>query len=213
MPHVTTRPRPRGHTASSVASNRFLTKRQIVSALTVTTWPALVGEVYGAALRTIDDEIGRQSRLDAKATALLSGAGLSVTVALSTMGYLLSRPVAGWYFWASLAAFVLAAAAGLGAAGCSLRALFVHGGHKRLGMAAILHEATLRGANGESSGDLAVAAYQKALASELWTIVKVYDVNLEAKATWVKWGQLSFGAFMVSVFVAVTSFVAGVVAK
>jgi len=51
--------------------------------------PALVDEIYSIAQRQTQAEAGRQTRLDAKASSLLTAAGLSLTVAFTFGGQVL----------------------------------------------------------------------------------------------------------------------------
>src|SRR5438046_1833562 len=70
-------------------SNRWLSREELKQR--VKRSPALVKEIYEIAQRQVQAEVGRQGRLDAKATSLMSAVGLCLTVTFTFGSLLLTQ--------------------------------------------------------------------------------------------------------------------------
>ncbi len=164
--------------------------------------PPLVAELYASALRGISDETARLSRLDSKATSLLTAAGLSVAVATALVA---RSGIAAGLGPAWIAVFLLALAAGFAAAACAVAALFVRD-QSAPHVDAMLDETTLQESNAADTDDdgkspFALMVYQKRLAPHYWSVVLRQQPVLARKARWVKRGQACFLAFLFVLFV------------
>ncbi|MGK3964995.1 hypothetical protein WMF01_30925 [Sorangium sp. So ce1667] len=200
-------------TARKTAVLKQLDQQTLEQRLTL-GWPGLINELYQFAQRQLQFETGRQTRLDAKATSLLSAAGLSLTVAFTFGGLLLAnkevlRANIGWYY-SAVAGFGLAIILGLGAAGFALAALKVRDANRGISEDAVFNEELLKRAEDESADEQAVAEYRKSLTVHLWTIAQAQHMLHERKAKIIQRGQVAFMAFMCAVALVCVTFVGGI---
>jgi hypothetical protein len=171
--------------------------------------PALVREIYEIQLRQIQYEVGRQTRLDAKATSLLTAAGLSLTVAFTFGGQIVLAHLHDElaFHVGAVVAFAVATLCGLASAGFAIRALLVHDAFRTINEASVfslraLKEADADYQSGAEDGDeAAVTQYRKSLIPHLLEIWQTNGRSNEDKAKIVKRGQLFFGLFLVALIV------------
>jgi hypothetical protein len=178
--------------------------------------PKLVKELYDIAVRQIAEENARQTRLDSKATSLLTAAGLSLTVAFTFGGQLVAAhhkqgnehidfPVWG------VIAFGVALLAGLGAAFQAMRALVVGGGYRAISEREVFNGDLLTYAEGHyhpeekekasPSDEEAATEYRKAMIPHFWEIAQEHLNVHQRKASIIRWGQGAFLLFIVAIVV------------
>lgn len=181
--------------------------------------PALLKELYDIARRQIVTEAGRQTRLDSKATSLLTAAGLSLTVAFTFGGQMIighRSPIdpAHVPIWAQTA-FAVGVIFGLAAACFAIGALFVRGSYLTVNERSIFSEAALKAAEDAydpatpGSDVVGMSEYHKALIPHLWCISQKHASVHETKATLIKVGQGLFLAFLMSLFIVFLSLLSG----
>lgn len=204
-------------------AGEMLTEVQIRARLTINS-PELVKELYDIAQRQVQAEVGRQTRLDAKATSLLTAAGLSLTVAFTFGSTLITKPEAfeTWHRFV-VGAFALALVLGLTAAILAVRALLVRDNYMTVNEAAVFDPEVLEDANDphalreidckemkdEEKRKFGVMEFHKAMIVHLWTIAQQHLKNNEGKARLIKWGQRCFLGFLVVLLVVAVFIVLG----
>jgi hypothetical protein len=176
--------------------------------------PDLVKELYEIAQRQVAFETGRQTRLDAKATSLLTAAGLALTVAFTFGGQvLLNHPDAfRTAHRCTVIAFAVGVPCGLAAAIFAVAALLVRGSYRAVNEHTVFDPALLKDADAENE-DFPLAGiteYRKALTPHLWMISQAHLRNHERKGWLIKIGQLFFLAFLISLVIVCMSVVASV---
>jgi hypothetical protein len=159
---------------------------------------SLVDEVQAIALRLIDTEDKRESRLDAKAQGLLGSAGLSLTVAFTFGGlifqqrqYLASFPQ--WLSYCLVTLYVTALVAGLASSVTAVLALLVTNGYRNV------DEETVFSKEGLSTADVEEAAlpyYRRYMTVQYWQIAQKHYRIHEEKARLIKRGQILFVVFL-----------------
>lgn len=151
-------------------------------------------EVFDAVQRQVTFEIGRQTRLDTKASSLLGATGLSLTVAFTFGGQILlnNADVLGEFGVIGVVAdsvFVLAVVSGLVSASYALRALFVRGS-ATASPDELFKKSVLAIDSDEDLEDEDKAAhYQRHLAVHLWDVAEALSERLSATARYVRTGQ------------------------
>jgi hypothetical protein len=181
--------------------------------------PLLVKELHETTLRQIQSETGRQTRLDGKATSLLTATGLSLTVAFAFGGQILiahadKLKAYGHRWWiAVVVTYSLAVLSGLFASFFATWALRVHGAHGTVSEDNVFNDDVLKAADqadAEHSDDPVKAAaardvgltnYRRYITIHLWHIVQVQHQIQEKKASIIRYGQLCFMAFLVSLVI------------
>lgn len=193
-----------------------LTEEQLKQRVTLGS-PALLKELYELAQRQILAENGRQSRLDAKGTSLLTAAGLALTVAFTFGGQIIlghrstSDTAHILLSPAAQSAFAIGVIFGLAAACFAVWALFVRGDYLTLNEHAVFSEEALKVAEDvhhpdePGSDEIGLAEYRKALIPHLWLISQKHASVHEKKARLIKLGQGLFLLFLVSQFLLVIS--------
>lgn len=166
--------------------------------------PELVKELYDIAKAQVQFEVGRQSRLDSKATSLLTASGLSITLTFVFGGVLINLSKTGEVGWWIVLAYIAAVACGLIAAACAVRALRVSDTYATFNEDTVFNEAVLDQADGntedESQRAGGVRDYQRFLIVQLWEIYQQHADNHELKATWIRRGQTWLFAFLAALF-------------
>lgn len=190
-----------GNPVSGTAERRGpLTDQELAKRLTVEN-PKLVSELYRIAEQQIEIEAKRQTRLDYKATSLLTAAGLSLTVAITFGGLLItqSRAFDEWREWI-IGLFVATVIAGITAAIYALRAQFA----KQFLAAdenAIFDTDILKTADTPATPEAGLMEYQKSLIIHLWAIRGRAFQNHVERVALVKMGQRFFIGFLFGVMV------------
>jgi hypothetical protein len=168
--------------------------------------PKLVEELWNIAQKQVDIEIARHTRLDTKATSLLTAAGLSLTVAF-TFGSTLLTKADAFKHWEKQVVFIFALTVilGLAAAFMAVRALALR---EQLGVneLAIFDVADLKEADGPEDADeptlnRGVMEYRKGRILHFWAIRQRYLESYKGKAELVKRGQWAFMAFLAGLLV------------
>ena len=176
--------------------------------------PELVRELYDVAQQRVAAEVGRQTRLDTKATSLLTAAGLSLTVAFTFGSTLISRPepFEHWHWWV-IGAFAGAIVLGLSAAILAVRTLLVRGQYLMVNERAVLDFAILDDANDpvalrddDEMEDtdkrmFGVMEFQKHMIVQLWMVAQRHQRNHTAKSNLIKIGQWFFLGFLAALLV------------
>jgi hypothetical protein len=186
-------------------TEEMLTEAQVLDRLTVNS-PELVAELLALVQGELAAETGRQTRIDAKATSLLTAAGLSLTVAFTFGGLLLTRDNSfSFGHWVTLI-FALALVCGLSAAVHAVWALLVRGEYKALDGETLFDVGTLAQANDVLKDDtdtpdkekreFGVMEYRKFLIPNLWGVVRDHRMVHDDKAKIIKRGQLFFLSFL-----------------
>ncbi|MBX3208436.1 MAG: hypothetical protein KF764_25545 [Labilithrix sp.] len=173
--------------------------------------PELVQELFTLVQGLVTAEVGRQTRLDAKATSLLTAAGLSLTVTTGFASTVLARPdlVKDWnpavLFLASLA-FLVATVVGLLAAIWAVRALRVRGDYRAANESSLFDAELLLEANdppsmADEKDDaqrrlFGLMEYRKHLIPHYWAILRAHRLVHGKKADIVGDGQTLFLAFL-----------------
>jgi hypothetical protein len=177
---------------------------------------ALVKELYEIALRQIQSETGRQTRLDGKATSLLTAVGLSLTVAFTFGGQVLlahatelrAIDAPRWTF--ALVIFAFALIAGLGAGVLAMLALRVQA-YATVDEQAVFNETMLAQAEGAETEEEGVAEYRRYLTVQLWRITQRQLHAHESKAGLIEKGQFCFLTFLGTLFLICLYLVASIV--
>lgn len=167
--------------------------------------PHIVNELYDVAQKQILAETGRQGRLDAKATSLLGAVGLSLTVAFTFGGSLITNHstfAAHSLVYAVISTcFFLAVALGIAAGGFALGALLVRQGYVALSEQAVFDDETLALADGQEDAEVGVAVYKRFLLVQLWDIARTNAATQDRKAVLIRRGQVVFGVFLLCLVV------------
>jgi hypothetical protein len=164
--------------------------------------------VLKEAERFVDEQRGRQARLDAKATSLLGAIGLSLTVAFTYGGMIVhgssqgSSSGGGVYYGnvhgAVWVAFGCAILAGLVTAGFALWSLKVSDNPQGVANANIFPELWIRQYDAGIDPEKRKTAYRQKLALHFWEIGERNRAVLDRKAGTIFWGQVAFGVFLVA---------------
>ncbi len=207
--------------AAEKAKPPGLSRDELGSRLALSS-PKLVKELYDIAIRQIAEENARQTRLDAKATSLLTAAGLSLTVAFTFGGQLvLGHHKTGAdhldFPWWGVAAFCAALFAGLSAAAFAMRALLVGGGYRAIDEQEIFKRDLLSYAEGHyhpeaekgvaESDEQAATEYRKTIIPHLWEVSQEHLTVHQRKADIIRSGQLWFLGFILAICVVCVSLV------
>jgi hypothetical protein len=180
--------------------------------------PELVAELLTLVQGQLAAETGRQTRIEGKATSLLTAAGLSLTVAFSFGGLLISKENRFTFPHFVIFAFILALVLGLSSAICAVAALFVRGKYRAPEGTALFDPETLALANatpkdetpeipprvpspGATTSDkdereYGLMAYRKYLIPHFWDILRCHRLVHEEKAKIIKVGQGLFVGFL-----------------
>jgi hypothetical protein len=166
----------------------------------------IIEELHALALRRIDAEEQRESRLDGKAQGLLVSASLTLTVAFTFGGLLLQHPdyldpLRDFEFlglsaaWAVVACYSFALVCGLAASYVSIRALYVRADYQGVDEQAVLGKAILDVADAQP-GEGARAAFRRYAAAHYWQIAQHNSDIHDVKADRIKLGQRLFIGFL-----------------
>jgi hypothetical protein len=205
-----------------MTTGRLLTVAEFRSRLTLNS-PELVKELYDLAQRQVQTEIERMTRLDSKATSLLTAAGLCLIVAFMFGSTLITKPEVFAISHQGVIAFAIALALGMIAAILGAFSLLVTDRYLGINEYAVFDSDGLDNANDplalrslreEEMADaekrkFGVMEFQKYMVEHLWKISQQNGQNNECKARIIKWGQGLFmcflGALSVVVFFAVNA--------
>jgi hypothetical protein len=191
--------------SGEIYSNPVFTEEQVRLKLAIDS-PELTEELYQIAQQQIQSEIGRQTRLDAKATSLLTAAGLSLTIVFTFGNTLVTQTTI--FNPCILIGYVVAVTCGLVAASFAVSALRVRSAYFSIDERVTLDPAMLKEANqpeafegkcelkDEEKRRYGVMEYRKYLLPQLWVMGQTSFRNHEKKATLVKRGQYFFLAFL-----------------
>jgi hypothetical protein len=173
----------------------------------------LVDEIHTIALRQMQSEDVRETRLDSKAQGLLITAGLTLTVAFTFGGMLIdhSEYLKAINGGVAVGCFVLYAAAmlsGLFASLQAVRALKVTGDYRSVNERDVFNERELTEADDSCADETnasenakAVAMYRRYMTSHYWVIWQRHFTLHARKARIIKSGQWAFLAFLVLMMV------------
>ena len=202
--------------------DRDLTPKELSEALALRN-TKLVKELYETAQRQLKAESERQTRLDSKATGLLTVVGLSLTVVFTFGGqfvwgqapHLRGYPH-GWPV--ILTALGIAIAAGLFAGAFAMLALRVRGSYMTMSNATIFNEPALAdadttkeedaGTNRTNEEEKRLARYQRYLLIDMWTIAQNHYRTHERKAHLIRIGQGFYALFLAAMITIGTTLLA-----
>lgn len=167
--------------------------------------PELTNEVYELAKSQVQYEAGRQARLDAKATSLLTASGLAITLAFVFGGALINLSLNREVGWWIVVAYLAAVLCGLVAAWHAIKALRVREDYLTLNDEAVFNDEILTLADRmetetEGGKGAGVRDYQRYMIVQLWEISRQHHANHEEKASWIKRGQSWLFGFIVALF-------------
>lgn len=175
--------------------------------------PELAKELYEIAKAQVAAEMARHARLDAKATSLVSSAGISLTLGMSIITLIAKGDVA-----ATPCLWVLLSVTGLFgtlAVGFGVFALLVKGGFARVNDHTVFDKDALEFANAptgcddlESQGEkyaYGAAVYRQHMTAHLWEVSVKEHRHLNKKADQVRDGQILFVLFLASLVVCVAT--------
>jgi hypothetical protein len=163
--------------------------------------PLLVKEIYEIAQRQMQAEYGRQGRLDGKATSLLGGLGLCLTLTFTFGGLLITQAshfagMGDTRLSVIHACFASAILFGISTGVFALKALRVRGGYLAVGEDAVFNEKVLDVAENEEDPEVGLAAYRRFILVQLWDNARVHGRNNEDKAKDIRYGQICFALFL-----------------
>ena len=151
----------------------------------------VVNEVYDLATKQLAAEDTLATRLDSKATALLSVAGFSMTIAFSFGGWSLLDNIKKIALGKSIAvALVVVLVVGLVTCLFAWIALRMRKNYKWIDENEVFHEGVL------SKKDTATYDYKIHMATHQWLIWQKRFAITEERAKWTSYGQLSFVVFL-----------------
>jgi hypothetical protein len=172
----------------------------------------IVEEIHALALRQIQAEEQRESRLDTKAQALLLTSGLSLTAASTFGGLLLQHPEytkeLKWLLVPTIVVFGSALVLGLLASICAVHALLIRDVYQAVDEHVVLDAAVLKSIDivpkdhaaprdeVTRKDDLARAAFRRYVANHYWQIWQQHFGVHDLKADIIKRGQLIFVCFL-----------------
>jgi hypothetical protein len=179
-----------------------LTEEEIRKAISIYS-PAIVKELYETTLRQIQNETGRQSRLDSKATSLLTATGLSLTVAFTLGGQLLigqadkwaGMPPVAWKIAAGIYWFTVGA--GLVASVFAVSALRIRDEYRSINERNVFDAEVLDQTDQRDEKDEGITVYRRHLIPHMWVIAQKHSQNHNKKATKIRYGQGFFAGFLV----------------
>ncbi len=197
--------------------------------------PELVDQLFLLVQNLIATETGRQTRLDAKATSLLTAAGLALTVTTGFVGATLARPDLKWpapVLGAACVLFAIGVILALLAAIWAVRALRVRDSYRTAHEDALFNPALLLEANasapdesGPSQVDdradkedaqrrvFGLMEYRKHLIPHYWSILCQHRAVHEGKARLIRDGQLLFLFFLGDLILVCILLAIGVVSR
>lgn len=166
----------------------------------------IIEELHALALRQIQSEDQRESRLDGKAQGLLVSASLTLTVAFTFGGLLLQHPeylvplqdyelCGRSAAWAVVVCYSIALVCGLAASYIAIRALYVRADYQGIDEQVVLGKAILDIAD-DQVGEGARAAYRRHSAAHHWQIAQHNSEIHDIKADRIKLGQRLFIGFL-----------------
>ncbi len=191
-------------------AQRSLEPKDLAKLLTLDS-PKLVEELWQITQKQLEVEITRHTRLEGKATSLLTTAGLALTVAF-TFGSTLLTQAAAFKRWHDHIAVIFAAAiiAGLLSAMQAVRALVLRE-QLSVNEHAVFDQDALRAADQDSDAEKGLMEYRKGRIIHFWTVKQRYSATYREKSKLVKLGQWLFFGFLVALLLLCTYVVLGVV--
>lgn len=176
----------------------------------------LVGELWAITQKQVDAEISRQTRLEGKATSLLTAIGLSLTVAFTFGSTLLTQTDAfkEYKIWV-VASYSCALAAGLLTAVLATTALLLFG-QRQVAEDMVFNEKILSASDVDGPPEKereGLMEYRKAAIIHLWGIRQRYDETYRQKSKLVKAGQIAFIAFLGALFSLCIPIIVAVISK
>lgn len=169
--------------------------------------PDLAKELLDTAKGQLASEAARQSRLDGKANSLMAAAGLSLTVASSIAGTLISRGT-------QVPLSLLTTSSAMGVLGLAAVVFGIWAAkiqdHGTLNPEAIFNEQQLNqaeappGTEGDSEETrtaFGLALYRQYITVHIWDVYERNAASLDRKATFIKLGQYSFIGFLVALMI------------
>lgn len=180
--------------------DKLLTTEQIGNSLAFNSHK-LASQVFDLVQKQLSECTGRQTRLDAKATSLLTAIGLSFTVATTfgaqiVLGKAETMVQSGWRWHFALAMSALCFVVGVSAGFLALWALRVRDNYAMIDEGQLFDRELLADKNNDSEDD-ALREYQKTMAMHLWLIVQNHVALHREKSLLIKYGQVCFCAFLV----------------
>jgi hypothetical protein len=173
--------------------------------------PELTKELYELAKAQVAAETARHARLDAKATSLVSSAGVSLTLGMSIATLIAKGEVSPPAWLGAMLAFV--GAVGVTAVGFGVFALMVKGGFARVNDHNVFDTDVLKFANAPTGCDdltdlkdkyaFGAAAYRQHMTAHLWEVSVKEHYQLNKKARQVRDGQIAFFIFLAGLVVCV----------
>jgi hypothetical protein len=163
--------------------------------------PELVEEMLKQGIREFDAEAARISRLELKATGMLTAAGLTLTLVTSVgIGVLAAkeRLLSGNWLTGFSVAFAVAIAAGAATTGFAMYAL-------RLTATSVpevkllLDHAELEKVDNAADRDLGLRDYRAIVGAQIWYCAFRNRATINTKIKAVKWAQFSFVLLVVGI--------------
>jgi hypothetical protein len=189
---------PTTASASHFDSDPPMTEGEVDEAIRLHS-PLLVAEVYETVRRNVENFGQKLARLDQKATTLIGGVALSLTVALFA---LLHKHDSAVSKKAVLVCFLIAATFGVLTGIAAAIALFVRD-HAELSDRAIFNVKELRDADATDPNEQqkGLASYRRGITLHLWKIAKQREEKIRKKARAIKAAQVLFFAFLAALIV------------
>jgi hypothetical protein len=199
---------------AKTAPEPYMTKAQLKACLRLGSIE-LVAEVWAITQKQVDVEATRHTRLETKATALLTAIGLSLTIAFTFGATLMSKAAVDFAehrTWI-LFSFGCAIITGLISALLALRAVMVTG-QRQVEESAIFGD-VLQSSDRHKTEDEkeGLMRYRQSLIMHFWEIRNQYDLTYRQKVKFVKWGQRAFAGFLTALLSLCIPIVLAVISK
>jgi hypothetical protein len=175
----------------------------------------LVAELWAITQKQLDTEVARHTRLEAKATSLLTAVGLSMTVAFTFGATLLTqRETFKDYQEAIYGAYGLAIMCGLLSAAFASSALLLIE-QLQVDEEFIFNRDILKHSDRSEAADEAegLMEYRKAAILHFWPVRRRYDQTYREKSALVKRGQFAFIGFLLSLLLLCMLIVVAVISQ
>jgi len=157
----------------------------------------VTNEVYAIVKHAIAEDEKRDGGLTQKAMALLSAAGLSLTIAFTFGGFLLQKPeqiiALGHSRWVIVGAYAAEVVLGLLASLWALLALKVRDGYRGIDPHEVFGSVLT-----QADGARSATQYKRHLIAHLWRVYERNFATHDKKAALVKRGQTAFFWFIVA---------------
>lgn len=186
-------------------ANDWLTTSELSERLRIAT-PELVAEIHALQLRRLDADVARLGRIDAKCISLLSGSGLSVSVATVALTLVKEHGLPSVGMLCFIVAFVFGVLAGV----LSMFALKVRKAGTSISDTTLFNARALSTADNEDDAAIAVASYRRFILVAYWEVQKNVSALIDKKAVYLQLGQMALVFFMFFVATALSTLAWGI---